>query len=140
MKAYLKAFKCLLWGKDISITYLIFGLLMFVSAIVQVDDPIGKVEPSIEHPIIIVWTLIIAGLITILISPLQNWFIVRNTIMGFCFFLSIYVIVDCGENITKAANGVWFVALIVYGFLFARSQKDLIEDKKNYVKQDNKGK
>jgi len=140
MKAYLKAFKRLLWEKDISITYLIFGLLMFVSAIVQVDDPIGKVEPSIEHPIIIVWTLIVAGLITMLISPLQNWFIVRNTIMGFCFFLSIYVIVDCGENITKAANGVWFVALIVYGFLFARSQKDLIEDKKNYVKQDNKGK
>ncbi len=135
MKEYLRLFKNLLWEKDISITYLIFGLLMFVSAIVQVDDPAGKVEPSIEHPIIIVWTLIVVGLITMFISPLQNWFIVRNTIMGFCFFLSIYVILDCGENIMKAANGVWFVALIVYGFLFARSYKDLYKDKERYVKQ-----
>jgi len=39
MKEYLKLFKSMLWEKDISILYLIFGLLMFVSAIVQVDDP-----------------------------------------------------------------------------------------------------
>jgi len=30
----------------------------------------------------------------------------------------------------KGANGVWFIALIIYGFLFARSQKDVSQDNK----------
>ena len=134
MKGYFRMFKALLWEKDISITYLIFGLLMFVSAIVQIDDPVGKVEPSVQHPVIVVWVLVIIGFITMLISPLSHWFIARNTIMGFCFFLSIYIIVDCEENIIKGANGVWLVALVVYGFLFARSYKDLLNDQKRYIK------
>ena len=134
MKNYIKLLKAMLWQKDISILYLIFGLLMFVSAIVQIDDPVHKVEPSVQHPVMVVWTLVIIGFTTIVISPLSHWFIVRNTIMGFCFFLSIYIIADCGENIIKGANGVWLVALIVYAFLFARSYKDLYADKERYVK------
>ena len=135
MKEYLKLFKSMLWAKDISILYLIFGLLMFVSAIVQVDDPAGKVEPSIQNPSMVVWTLVTIGFTSIVISPLSHWFIVRNTIMGFCFFLSVYVIADCGENIIKGANGVWLVALFVYAFLFARSYKDLLNDQKRYIKK-----
>jgi cell division protein FtsW (lipid II flippase) len=134
MKNYFRLLKSILWEKDISILYLIFGLLMFVSAIVQIDDPVGKVEPSIQHPTMVVWTLVIIGFTTIAISPLSHWFIFRNTIMGFCFFLSIYIIVDCGENIIKGANGVWLVALVVYVFLFARSYKDLYADKERYIK------
>ena len=134
MKNYFKLLKNMLWEKDISVLYLIFGLLMFVSAIVQIDDPINKVDPAIESPVMIVYTIVIIGFVTIVISPLSHWFIIRNTIMGFCFFLSVYVIADCGENIIKSSNGVWLVALVVYAFLFARSYKDLYADKERYIK------
>ena len=140
MKTYFNRLIGLFWDKDVSILYFIFGFLMFTASIVQVDDIPGKADPSLTHPFITVWLCVVLGFFTMFISPLQKWFIVRNSIMGFSFFASVYLIVDAGDNIFKGANGVWFVALIVYGFLFARSYKDLIEDKKNYVKQDNKGK
>jgi cell division protein FtsW (lipid II flippase) len=139
MRGYLRLFKEMLWDKDISILYFIFGCLMFVASVVQLDDPINKVDPNVEHPVVIAWLCTIMGAFTILISPLSKWFIIRNWLMALNVCLSLYLIVDAGENIIKGANGVWFVALAVYLFLFARSQKDLIQDKKRYIrKEDNK--
>ena len=134
MKAYFKKLLALFWEKDVSILYFIFGFLMFTAAIVQVDDIPGKADPSLTHPFVTVWLCVILGSFTMFISPLQKWFIVRNAIMGFSFFASVYLIIDAGDNIYKGANGVWFVALIVYGFLFARSYKDLLNDQKRYIK------
>jgi len=134
MKGYFKSLIGLFWEKDISILYFIFGALMFVSAIVQVDDPTGKVEPAIENPTMIVWTCVIIGFLSMVISPIGKWFILRNMMMGFNFFLSIYVIVDCGEAITNSSNSVWLVAMCVFAGLFARSYKDLLQDKERYVK------
>lgn len=134
MKEYFKQFIGLFWEKDISILYTIFGFLMFIASVVQIEDPAGKCDPSIENPYLIVYTCTILGFLTILISPLSNWFIIRNATMGFSFFLSIYIIVDAWENITNSANGVWFVAMCVYAFLLARSYKDLIKSKEKYIK------
>ena len=135
MKVYFKKLTALFWEQDVSILYFIFGFLMFTASIVQVDDIPGKADPSLTHPYATVYLCVILGFFTMFISPLKNWFIVRNSIMGFSFFASVYLIVDAGDNIFKGANGVWFVALIVYGFLFARSYKDLYKDKERYVKQ-----
>lgn len=135
MKNYFKKLIGLFWVKDVSILYFIFGFLMFTAAIVQVDDIPGKADPSLTHPFFTVWLCVVLGFFTMFISALSNWFIVRNAVMGFSFFMSIYLIIDAGDNIYKGANGVWFVALIVYAFLFARSYKDLYADKERYIKQ-----
>ena len=129
MKQYCKRFKYVLWDSDISILYFVMGSLMFGASVVQLDDIEGKTDPAVSHPHIVVWVCVILGLYTILIAPVKEWFITRNTIMGFSTFLSLWLIVDAWENISKGANGVWFIALLIYAYLFARSQKDLIKDK-----------
>ena len=134
MKEYFKKLAGLFWTQDVSILYFIFGFLMFTASIVQIDDVPGKADPSLTHPYLTVWVCVILGFFTMFISPLKHQFIARNAVMGFSFFLSVYLIIDAQENIMKGANGVWFAALIVYGFLFIRSYKDLYEDKDRYLK------
>ena len=107
---------------------------MFGSAVVQIDDPINKVDNAIDHPIAFVWVLTLLGLFTMFISPIREWFIIRNSTMGFSFFLSIYTILDGWEHIANSSNGVWLIALLIYTFLFARSYKDLLKDKERYTK------
>jgi len=130
MREYWRKIKYVLWESDISILYVVMGALMFGASVIQIDDIEGKADPALSHPVITVWLCVFLGLYTIFIAPMRDWFHTRNTIMGFCFFLSLYLISDAWVNIMKGANGVWFIALIIYGFLFARSQKDVSQDNK----------
>ncbi len=135
MKGYWLRVKEMFLNDHTSLMYFVMGLLMFGASVIQIDDPVNKADPALTHPILTVYTCTILGLITIFISPLYNWFIIRNGIMGFSFFLSVYLILDAWENIFNSANGVWFGALLGYAFLFARSYRDLLKDKKRYCKE-----
>jgi len=134
MKEYWRKLKEMFSNDYTSLMYFTMGFLMFGSAVVQIDDPINKVDNAIDHPIAFVWVLTLLGLFTMFISPIREWFIIRNSTMGFSFFLSIYTILDGWEHIANSSNGVWLIALLIYTFLFARSYKDLLKDKERYTK------
>ena len=134
MRGYWYKLKEMFLNDYTSLMYFTMGFLMFGSAVVQIDDPVNKLEPAVDHPIAVAWILTLLGLLTMFISPLRNWFIMRNGVMGFSFFLSIYIILDVWEHITHGANGVWLIALLIYSFLFARSYRDLLKDKERYLK------
>jgi len=135
MRKYISSLKNMFVNDHTSLMYFVMGLLMFGASVVQIDDPVGKADPSLTHPYLTVYTCTLLGLITIFISPMYKWFIVRNSVMGFSFFLSCYLILDAWKNINTGSNGVWFGALVIYAFLFARSYVDLLKDKKRYCKQ-----
>lgn len=138
MRGYWGKLKNMFLNDYTSLIYFIMGLLMFGASAVQLDDITGKADPALDHPYTTVWLCTILGAFTMFISPLRTWFIVRNAIMGFSFFLSIYLILDAWENIMKGANGVWFFALMIYTFLFARSYRDLLKDKERYCNLEHK--
>ena len=132
MSKYISSLKKMFKFDSVSLVHFIMGMLMFGASVVQVDDPLSKCDPAVEYPFFVVYACTIIGLITFLLSPLNNWFIMRNFLSGCSFFMSIYIILDVRERILIEANGVWIVATVIYSFLFIRSYFDLYTHKKEY--------
>ena len=130
MEKYFIQLKLMFKYESVSLVHFIMGLLMFGASVVQIDDPLSKCDPAVEYPFFVVYACTIVGLVTFLLSPLKNWFIMRNFLSVCSFFISIYVILDVRERILMEANGVWIVATLIYSFLFIRSYFDLYTHKK----------
>jgi hypothetical protein len=132
MSKYISSLKKMFKFESVSLVHFIMGLLMFGASVVQIDDPANKCDPAVEYPTIVVFACTIIGLTTFLLSPLKDWFIMRNFLSGCSFFMSIYVILDIRERVLMEANGVWIVATFIFSFLFIRSYFDLYTHKKEY--------
>ena len=56
MKKYISSLKNMFVNDHTSLMYFVMGFLMFGASVVQIDDPVGKADPSLTHPYLTVYT------------------------------------------------------------------------------------